>query len=234
MSGRLSGCNVIFDYDRTLVPEESLLEVLKLSLRRHGDADVRIRDLQARSDRFLAGAARPADTLALLGGLLSLRREAVEHYVSGARETIAPFRPLFQTLRDEGARLFIVSAAFREWLTPIGASCGFAADEVAANSLRWIGGRAVAPGDWSLLKPENKTALVRRWRRDGVLRGPTIMVGDGASDLGVHASGLAEGFISASYYVRGPTASGPFARQAWSMRDLEPLIVTLLTEIPRR
>lgn len=230
---RLAGYNVIFDYDRTLVPEDSLLEVLKLALRHRADAEARVQDLQARSDRFVAGAARPEDAVMLLAAFLSIRRAAIDDYVAGARQTITPFRSLFRNLWDQGARLFIVSAAYQEWLMPIAASCGLPAAAVAGNRLLWIGERAVAPRDWSLLKSSNKAALVRRWRRDGVLSGPSIVVGDGAGDLEIHVSGLAEGFISAGYYAPGVAVTAPFARHARSIQELEPLILDLVDQIAR-
>lgn len=231
MSRSLWGCNVIFDYDQTLVPEESLQEVLKLSLRRRHDGEARIAALQARSQRFMAGAARPEDPLILLGALLSIQREAIDDYIAGALDRITPFRPLFRSLRGQGARLFIVSAAFQDWLGPIGAACGFPAEAIAANRLCWIGRQAVGVGDWTLLTSVDKTALVRRWGRRGAMSGPTVIVGDGASDLAIHASGLAQGFVSASYYAHGVTADGDLARRASAIEDLEPMIVDLLVRI---
>lgn len=233
MSRSLRGCNVIFDYDQTLVPEESLREVLKLSLRRRHDGEARIAALQARSQRFMAGAARPEDPLILLGALLSIQREAIDDYIAGALDRITPFRPLFRSLRGQGVRLFIASAAFHDWLGPIGAACGFPAEAVAANRLRWIGRQAVGVGDWALLTSADKTTLVRRWRRTGAMSGPTVMVGDGASDLAIHARGLAQGFVSASYYGHGATADGDLARRAGAIDDLEPMIVDLLLRISR-
>lgn len=231
MSRSLSGYNVIFDYDQTLVPEESLQEVLKLSLRRRHDGEARIAALQARSQRFMAGAARLEDPLILLGALLSIRREAIDDYVAGALDRITPFRPLFRSLRDQGARLFIVSAAFHDWLGPIGAACGFPPEAIAANRLRWIGRQAIGVGDWALLTSADKTALVRRWRRTGAMSGPTVMVGDGASDLAIQARGLAQGFVSASYYAHGVAAKADLARRASAIEDLEPMIVDLLLRI---
>lgn len=233
MRRALAGCNVIFDYDQTLVPEESLQEVLKLNLRRHPDGEARIAALQARSQRFMAGSHRPQDALILLSALLSIRREAIDDYIVGALDRIAPFRPLFESLRGQGARLFIVSAAFHDWLGPIGADCGFAAETIAANRLRWFGKQAVAVQDWALLASTNKAALLRRWRRDGALSGPTVMVGDGASDLAIHTSRLAQGFISASYYAPGVTANGDLARRACEIEELEPMLIDLLARIPR-
>lgn len=222
---------MIFDYDQTLVPEESLQEVLRLTLHRRPDGAARVAALQARSRRFMEGAGRPEDPLVLLGALLSIRREAIDEYVVGALARITPFRPLFQSLRSRGARLFIVSAAFHDWLGPIGADCGFAAEDIAANRLRWVGRQAVAVGDWSLLASVDKTALIRRRWRGRAMNGPTVMVGDGASDLAIHTSGLAQGFVSASYYAPGAPADGDLARRAWVTDDLEPTIVDLLNRI---
>ncbi len=231
MSRSLLGGNVIFDYDQTLVPEESLREVLNLSLLRRRNGEARIAALQARSRRFMAGAARPEDPLILLGALLSIRREAIDDYVAGALDRITPFAPLFRSLRQRGARLFIVSAAFHDWLSPIGAAYGFPTEAIAANRLRWIGRQVVGVADWALLTSVDKTALVRRWRREAALSGPTVMVGDGAGDLAIHTRGLAQGFVSASYYCHGATAEGDLARRARAIENLEPMIVDLLARI---
>lgn len=233
MSDALRGGSVIFDYDRTLVPEESLLEVVKLSLGHHPAAHAKIQTLQDRADRVLAGNARFDDLPMLLGGLFCVRRDAVRQYAETALDAIQPFQPVFETLRREGAKLFIASAAFGDWLVPIGARYDFPASAIAANRFHWLGERAAGPGNWALALSGDKTALVRRWRRSGVLKGPAVMIGDSASDFAIVAEGLAQGFVSAGYYADKRFPDGDFVRRACSIQDVEPMASDLLGSLLR-
>lgn len=233
MSGRLSGGNVIFDYDRTLVPEESLLEVVRLSLQHRPDAGAALRTLQARAARLGAGQVRPGDLLALTAGLFEVRRDAVRAYSDVAATAIRPFQPVFEALRRDGARLFIASAAFTDWIVPIASRHDFQAGEIAANRFHWLGDRAAGPANWALALSGDKTPLVRRWRQTGALQGPAVMVGDSASDLAIFARGLAQGFVSAAYYASPERHDGPFTRRARSVEDVAPLARDLLATLLR-
>ncbi|NBB66073.1 HAD-IB family phosphatase [Pseudomonas sp. ODNR1LW] len=231
--GPLSGGNVIFDYDRTLVPEESLLEVVRLSLRRCPDGEARIRALQERAARVTTGKARIGDVPMLLAGLFSVNREAADLYVDVALETIRPFQPVFEGLRREGARLFIVSAAYRDWLVPITARYGFPAEAVAANRFCWRGDRTAGPANWPLALSSDKTALVRRWRRNGILNGPAVMVGDSAGDFAIFAEGLAQGFVAAGHYADNRFSEGELLRRSRTVREVAPMAADLLTRLLR-
>ena len=233
MSGRLSGGNVIFDYDRTLVPEESLLEVVRLSLQHRPDAAAALRTLQARAARLGAGQARPGDLLALTAGLFEVRRDAVLAYSQAAATAIRPFQPVFEGLRRDGARLFIVSAAFADWIVPVASRHGFQPGEIAANRFRWLGDRAVGPADWALALSGDKTPMVRRWRQTGILQGPAVMVGDSASDRAIFTRGLAEGFVAAACYADPECPGDAGARRAASVEDVGALASDLLATLLR-
>ena len=228
MSGRLDGLHVLFDYDRTLVPKESLENVLAFACAgKREDINRRLAELRCRATRLAEGTASVTDKLSLLAALLSIRREHVQRYVADARLRIQPFRPLFCRLRAEGAAIHVVSAGFVEWIEPVVGDEAFGDGAILANRMRWLGPRVIGLGDCPLLRASRKYAVVRTWRQRNGGSGFAVMVGDSHADYAVHASGAAEGFVAARCYAPELPVSGPGVRRACSPDAIGAAIIDL-------
>lgn len=198
--------HVIFDFDQTLLPGESTVEVIKLSLEGCQDAPQVIQRLAHIAPKALAGQASLAELLTLMKIIPRIRREHVQRYIREQANCLPEaLRTTLRHLQEQQVGIHIISGGYMEWIVPLAASWGINPQHVIANRFFWLGSRALAIRPSPLLSSsKGKSAIVREWRAKGRLNGPVIIVGDGAADHRVLVNGLVDDFICVDYYASAP------------------------------
>ncbi|MEM6347255.1 MAG: HAD-IB family phosphatase [Bacteroidota bacterium] len=204
---KLSG-TVIFDFDLTLIPHESLLEVLRIALCESQNLPLleRLQTSHAlRSNKLSHSYTSFSDHIKALA---SIRMQHIADYFLDIIPTLDPkLLWLISELQAKGAKVCLISKSYWEWVAPIAQYWGISSDHVWANRFYWYQNRIVGPRPSPLLLGEQgKTKLVRRLKRAEALPRPIVMVGDGQADLNVFLSGQADAFIQACYFRETPLA----------------------------
>ncbi|MEM6738434.1 MAG: hypothetical protein AAGC64_13515 [Bacteroidota bacterium] len=191
---------VVFDFDFTIVPHESLVEVLNSSLSEAKDH---------KSLKYLNSPEKVKNGLSairkiefMLRCLFSIKKSHVQTYIQHVRNSIDKrIFDLIKTINGECAEVFILSNAYKDWLIPVADYLGIAPKYVYGNRLIWLFGRAVGIRPSKLLSGhQGKSYFVRQLiekRPEGTI---VIVVGDGTADFNIYENKLADIFIQAKYY----------------------------------
>ncbi len=191
---------VVFDFDSTLVPCESLAEALA---RAPGvDAAAR-REIDEITRAGMEGAisfhesltARLALARPTRAAVTALGAELAGRLSRGARELVAD-------LHARGHEVWIVSGAFVETLLPAARALRVPETRVIGLRAQWAPGGAfegLAPDDPSAHAKEDAVrGVAARWPR------PVVGVGDGATDLALRDAGFVEHFVAYCEHARRP------------------------------
>jgi len=203
--------DIIFDFDYTLVDHESTVEVLKAALHDHPDSAERLERIARIAPKALSGKASIGELLKLMSVATHVRAHHIDQYVEKAIRSIpAVLLETLGRLREDGVGLHIISGGYTEWIVPTAREWGIAHQNVAANQFLWAGKRVLLTRPSPLLSSsKGKSEIVRRWRAAGRLKGRTLIVGDGASDLQVYKNGCVDGFVCADYFIEQPLTQLP-------------------------
>lgn len=202
--------NVIFDFDYTLLAEESTVEVLNIALESHSDR----RTLQARlkviAPRALAGKTTWRELLYLYWMATRIRQVHIQHYIERRRRALHPsLQELIAQLKKDHVNIFIISGGYEEWIKPLASGWGIDTKNVIANRFCWCRNRVIGIHRSPLLSSSRgKPTIVDKWKKEGRLQGPTVLVGDGHADRAVWQRGLVEGFIATEYYANENLVGG--------------------------
>ncbi|MGX5666701.1 HAD family hydrolase [Rhizobium daejeonense] len=201
----MSTPTIIFDYDMTLSPGESLVDTIAMAIDDHPDrANLRERfeDLRLRWD---VGTRSLSDLVSALWIVRAIHKIHIERYVAMRRDLPDDLAQMFTELRHRGVRLHIVSSAYLDWLLPIGRAWGFAPEEIHARyRFAWSGGAAHTFNMPHLCQPPSKGRIVNRLVRAGLAGAPLIIVGDGRDDLEAFETTNADLLLLARYYASKP------------------------------
>lgn len=196
--------HVFLDFDYTLVPEESTIQILQYALEDRPGASSIKEQIQEMGPKTSADQIRGSEIWTLIKAATYLRRKHVQRYVDKVKQQIHPCIPtLFEQLHARSIQPYILSAAFKEWIEPIVLQWGLEGQFVMANRFVWFGNRSLAYRPSTLLM-KGKSNLLKNWLPRLKVQGPVIMVGDSVSDYKVYQKGLAKAFISADYYTPRP------------------------------
>ncbi|NRB48589.1 MAG: haloacid dehalogenase-like hydrolase [Saprospiraceae bacterium] len=196
--------HVFLDFDYTLVPEESTIQILQYALEHRRGANQIKTLIKKMGPKTSADQIQGSEIWTLIKAATYLRWKHVQRYVDKIRQQIHPAVPaLFRQLHAESIQAYILSAAFKEWIQPIALEWGLEGQYVMANRFVWLGNRSLGYRPSTLLM-KGKSNLLKSWLPKSQVEGPIIMVGDSTSDYKVYQKGLAQAFISADYYTPKP------------------------------
>ncbi len=214
---------VVFDFDSTLVPVESLEEVLRAC-----DLDEdRLRWVEEITRRGMEGELDFRASLESRLAIAAPTREAVRAAGQDLAERLTPgAQACIAELRAGGHQVRIVSGGFRDVILPAARVLGLDAAHVHAVSAHWTPDGAFA----SLVEDgfvESKVAgagaLHPEWPR------PVIAVGDGATDMALARAGIADHFVAFTEHVRRRFLDDAEVPEARSMDELRTLLAGLVT-----
>lgn len=215
--------SVVFDFDSTLVPVESL----EVACGRAPGATAGIRaEIERITNEGMSGAMPFADAIRRRLELLPPRREDVE--ALGRELASAPTAGASGTvswLRAEGHEAWIVSGGFRDLLLVVGEALGIPAERIGGVSVTWN-----EDGSFGGLVDDGfSRSKVEGVRRSGmVFARPAVGVGDGATDLALRDAGLVDHFVAYTEHVRRDGVVEQADYEARSMRELAAVLETLL------
>jgi phosphoserine phosphatase len=184
---------VVFDCDSTL----SAVEGIDQLARRHAEQIEQLTEAAMRGEVALEQ---------VYGRRLELVRPTREQLAALGKQYIAELVPdareVVEALRAERIGVRIMSGGLRPAVVELGAALGIAARDVAAVELRFDERGEYAGFDEGALlaRTGGKRELLSIWRRE--LRGPVMMVGDGATDL--EAREVADVFVAFAGVVARP------------------------------
>lgn len=216
--------SLVFDFDSTLFPGESLEEILERSRSTGQNVLNKIRHI---TKMGMEGEISFRDSLEqrlhlAAPHLTDVRRfgeEATGRLTQGMRE-------LIEFLQAGGHTIIILSGGLREAIEPLGRTLGLPPENVLAVALRWTDdGRFLAldPDDLlSTSKVDGARAAASNWPR------PVIAIGDGMTDYALHESGIADHFIAFTQHVARPAVLQKARFQADSTQQLSILLEQLL------
>ena len=219
---------VIFDFDSTLVPCESLEVVLA----RAPGASAQDLERGAEITRLgMEGAISFHDSLTqrleiarpARRDLIAVGEELAREVTDGAPEVVA-------WLHDEGHDVWIVSGGFQEVLLPVAAALGIPAARVQGVRALWTAEGAFdgldADDAFAHSKVDGVRKLAPTWPQ------PSIGVGDGATDRALCEAGLVDAFIAYTEHVRRSFVAD--AREMVEVASMSALRVELKTRLERR
>jgi len=188
---------VLFDFDSTLVPVESLEEVLRAGL---GDDPVRLRAIEELTRRGMEGEIDFRTSLEARLALAAPTRDAVRRTgVHLASRLTHGVEAVVASLRGGGHQVRIVSGGFRGVILPSARVLGLGEANVHAVGVRWgDDGRFLGLLDDGF--PDSKVEGLRRLAP--AWPGPVVAVGDGATDHALALAGPADAFVAFTEHVR--------------------------------
>ena len=227
---------VIFDFDSTLVPTESLEDLLGMALdARPAEADS-VSLQQARDDIAEITRAGMDGRLSFLESLerrLAIAQPRRSHTRRLVEQLIASVpveaRDLIGWLQAAGHQVWIVSGGFTDLLRPVGNALGIPSSRIHGVQATWHDD-AFAGIDRSNGFAESKVAGARRLLDDNSCwNHPAVGVGDGMTDHALFAAGLVDHFIAFTTYARRESVLATGCLQAASIHELRTKLESLLS-----
>lgn len=191
----------VFDFDSTLVRIETLEVLADIALAGVPDAAAIRAEVEALTDRAMAGELPFGEALRRRLALLSLTRTHVAELASRILEEGTPsVRRNLRFFRENAGRIVILSGGFREIIAPLAAHLHVPAERVLCNDLIYdADGRVVGVDEANpLSQAGGKPTVIRTLK----LPGPVVMIGDGWTDAEVKLEGVADRFHAFTEIVR--------------------------------
>ena len=193
--GSSGAVHLVIDFDSTIVAAEGLDEIARLALADDPDREAKVLAIEGITRDGMEGRIGIDESLRRRFAMLSITKAHVAEVVKLLKKRLAPsFRRHKAAIRRNAAHIHVVSSGFRDYVVPVCAELGIAADHVVANELRWSRDGACAGYDTAspLARPKGKPAAVRALR----LPGTVVAVGDGATDCEIRDEGAAHEFVA--------------------------------------
>lgn len=194
--------DVIFDFDFTLLPEESTVEVLKIALENDKQGPIFMQRLADIAPRALAGKASLAENLFMLKMARRVRKNHIKLYVERSKDRLLPvFHQLFSDLKQAKVNIHIISGGYEEWIKPLAAEWGISPENVTGNRFLWWRNSAIGlrPSPmWTSKK--SKTFIVGELRKNKIINSPALIIGDGTADRDVWSRGAVRWCVLAEYF----------------------------------
>lgn len=188
--------SVIFDFDSTLVSLEGLDVLASIAGNRRGPAEKAEleRKVSELTRETMAGKVPFPEALTQRVEWIRPDRGDVSRALEVLKRSVEPdVAETIRALKDRGMSLLVVSGGVSDLVHPISVGLGFAPENIFSNELRYKGNVAVGVDPENLLALEQGKVLVIRGQS---LPQPSVIVGDGATDLEVRARGAASYFVA--------------------------------------
>lgn len=214
---------LLFDFDSTLIRDEGLDELFRLSLEGREDTAERVAAFQLITDRGMAGEISWEESLGARMALVEAGPDLVDRTARYLVERLSP-----SVARNRGfferasSRIHVVSGGFRELITPTATRLGLPPARIHAHRFRYGEGGRIAGFD-----PSTPLALggkVEAVARLGLDPAHTWIIGDGATDLELRERGLASVFVAWTENRRRPSVVAAADHEVDSLEGLLALL----------
>jgi D-3-phosphoglycerate dehydrogenase len=194
----------VIDFDSTFTRVEALDELVRISLAGKPSAGAALEEIRSVTERAMAGEISFSESLRRRVSLLGANRSHIDELVLVLREKVSDSflrnRDFFAAYGDQ---IRIVSSGFKEFIVPIVAEFGIAAENVYANTFRFDESGVILGYDETnyLSQDKGKVKLLR----DLQLPGEVYVLGDGYTDYEIREAGLANKFFAFTENVERET-----------------------------
>lgn len=185
---------LIIDFDSTFVSVESLDELAAIALATHPERAEKLTELTQLTDQGMAGTMGFGESLARRLQMFEANRGHVDQLVSLLRGHITASLLRNQAfLREQAARIYIISGGFSDYIVPVAVELGLRADHILANNFIFDPAGNIIGYDQSrpLAQDNGKVTQIATMN----LSRPIYVIGDGYTDYTIKAAGQAEKFL---------------------------------------
>lgn len=175
--------NFLFDFDSTLVKTESLNEVLNFAL---GNDTAKISQVDKITKMAMEGLITPQDSMCQRLKLATINKELVNKISEKAKNEITDgmIDLIFKLKKYKNVNIFIISGGFKEMIIPTAKILGIPEENVYANEFVYDKNNIVEKAKENIiLQEQGKVKIINKLKKDGILKGKNIMIGDGYTDL---------------------------------------------------
>ncbi len=207
--------SLILDFDNTFITTETLDELAAISLSRHPDQRQILDEIQSITKLGMAGDIRFSESLQRRLNLLQVTRTHIHQLCRRLKRKITPSiyrnRDFFL---ENHHRIYIISGGFREVIREVSVDFKIHEDHIFANDIVFDGQSRIAgiEKDNPLSQDHGKSRVIRE---NNILR-PSVMVGDGYTDLEVKLDGSVDHFFAFTENVNRPEVTGKADREIYS------------------
>ncbi|MBJ6145278.1 phosphoglycerate dehydrogenase [Hymenobacter sp. BT559] len=195
---------LVFDFDSTFTQVEGLDELAAIALTGQPDQAQRVAAIKALTDQGMAGEIGFQESLSKRLALLGAHQQHLGPLVAHLRGKVSEsIRRNGDFFRQHADRIYVVSSGFREFIEPVVAEFGIAADHVLANTFTFDANGAITGCDAGNVLSRDGGKIQQL--KDLQLDGPVYVLGDGYTDYQIREAGLAKRFYAYTENVSRPT-----------------------------
>ena len=174
--------NLIFDFDSTLVKSETLNEILKISL--SNDLD-KINEIEKITKLAMEGEITPIDSMNKRLKLATINKNLIEKI---KKEIVSDITDNMEYVinylkKNQKIKIFIISGGFKELILPVAKKLKITENNIYANEFIYKNNIITSVKDNILLEEQGKVKLINNLKKNNILIGKNIMIGDGWTDL---------------------------------------------------
>ena len=186
--------SIIFDFDSTIVKNETLNDILSISL--NGN-DKKIKQIEQITKDAMNGLITPQQSMNKRLQFATINKKTVEQITQKTTQSITEgMENLIKELQRKNVNIYIVSGGFKEVILPTANILGIKNDNVFANDFLYERDVVAGVKDNILLEKQGKVKLIKKLKNEGKIKGKTIMIGDGFTDLEVGLNKATDDFIA--------------------------------------
>ncbi len=187
--------SIILDFDSTFIRSEALDELAAICLATHPNKDADLAQIQELTRAGMNGELSFAESLNKRLALFQPTHESIERLIEVLYDDISPsIRRNREFFVENASKIWIISGGFEEYIRPVVASYGIAADHVMANRFLSDSEGNITGIDQTRMMSQDhgKVAVVTSLQ----LARPIIVVGDGMTDAKISLDGAADEFYA--------------------------------------
>ena len=186
--------SVIFDFDSTIVKNETLNDILSTAL--NGNQE-KIDAIQKITNDAMNGLLTPQQSMNKRLQFATISKKIVDEITKKTCQSITEgMAELIKKLQKNNVKIYIVSGGFNEIILPVAKILGIKEDNVFANDFIYEGDVISGVKSNVLLEKQGKVKLINKLKSEGKIKGKTIMIGDGFTDFEVGLNGATDDFIA--------------------------------------
>jgi phosphoserine phosphatase len=188
--------NFIFDFDSTLVKNESLNDILEKAV--NGDTK-KVAEIEKITKMAMNGLISPQDSIDRRLNIATLTKSFVIEIIERTKTQITSgMKKIILNLKNnKNSNIFIISGGFMEVIIPTAEILGIEKEKVFANNFIYNKNGIVEGAEKNLLLEEQgKVKLINKLKKEKILIGKNIMIGDGYTDLETFKHGAVDSHVA--------------------------------------
>mgnify|MGYP000692775266 FL=1 len=191
----LEQLTIVIDFDSTFTKVEGLDELARIALEGNPKQAEIVGKIREITDKGMTGEYSFADSLRERLALLPANQTHVNQLITFLKGKISDsFKRNKAFIREHADRILIVSSGFKDFIVPVVADMGIAAENVHANTFTYDGEGNITGYDHTNLLSQDKGKV--RLLQALALEGEVFVIGDGYTDYELREAGLANKFFA--------------------------------------